>query len=50
VPEFALRLVLGEFADSIVNGQRVIPARAQEMGYTFRFPTPDAALRDLLKK
>lgn len=50
VPEFALRLALGEFAESIVNGQRVIPARAQAMGYTFQFPTADAALRDLLKK
>ncbi|MGO9782983.1 MAG: NAD-dependent epimerase/dehydratase family protein [Streptosporangiaceae bacterium] len=26
----------------------IIPARASALGYCFRFPAPDAALRDLL--
>ena len=47
-PAFALRLVLGEMADAMVlNGQRVLPAVAQRAGFTFRFPTLDAALAEI---
>lgn len=48
VPAFVLRLVLGELAESLLTGQRAIPARAAEMGFQFRFRELDAALRDLL--
>jgi uncharacterized protein (TIGR01777 family) len=48
-PGFALRLLLGEAADMIVTGQRVIPKRALGLGYVFRFPGLDEALRDVLK-
>lgn len=46
-PGFALRLLVGEFADSILTGQRVIPARAKGMGYHFRYPEIDIAFRGL---
>ena len=46
-PAFALKLALGEFADYIVTGQRVIPARAQALGYHFRYPELDIAFRGL---
>ena len=37
-PAFALRLLLGEMADAaILNGQRVLPAKALALGYTFRY-------------
>lgn len=49
VPEISLRLALGEMADLVVKGQRVLPARALELGYRFRHPTLEGALRDLLK-
>lgn len=49
VPEFSLRVALGEMADLVVKGQRVLPKRAQELGYTFRFPELAPALRDLLR-
>jgi uncharacterized protein (TIGR01777 family) len=48
VPEFGLRVALGEMADLVVKGQRVLPKRALELGYTFRFPELAPALRDLL--
>ena len=48
VPAFALRILLGEFADSLLTGQRAIPARAEEQGFTFRFTSVDDALRQLL--
>jgi len=50
VPGFALKLALGEAAGTLVTGQRAIPKRASDLGYTFQFPTSELALRDLLKK
>jgi NAD dependent epimerase/dehydratase family enzyme len=49
VPEFGIRIALGEMADLVVRGQRVLPKRAQELGYTFKYPTLKPALKDLLK-
>jgi uncharacterized protein (TIGR01777 family) len=49
VPGFALRLALGELATALLTGQRAIPARAQQMGFTFRFDELEPALRDLLR-
>ena len=46
-PRFALRLALGEFADYLVTGQRVVPARAQALGYHFRYPELDIAFRGI---
>jgi uncharacterized protein len=49
-PDFALKLVLGEVATLVTTGQRVLPARAQALGYKFRFPTLSDALADLFPK
>ena len=46
-PAFALKLALGEFANYVVTGQRVIPARAQALGYHFRYPEIDIAFRGI---
>ncbi len=46
-PTFAIKLLLGEFAESIVTGQRVIPTRAQALGYHFRYPELDIAFRGI---
>jgi hypothetical protein len=47
-PGFVLKLVLGEMAEMLLTGQRVLPRRLLAAGYTFRFPTAAAALADLL--
>lgn len=47
-PAFALRLALGEVADVLLNGQKVLPARLKEMDFDFKFEFVDHALRDLL--
>ena len=47
-PGFALRLVLGELSTLLLDGQRQVPQRLLDLGFTFRFPTAEAALRDLL--
>jgi uncharacterized protein (TIGR01777 family) len=47
VPAFTVRLLLGDVADLVVNGQRIFPKRAQEQGFTFEFPEIDSAFKDL---
>lgn len=46
-PAFALRLVLGEKAALVLEGQRAIPRRLLQTGFTFRFTDLEAALSDL---
>ncbi len=48
VPGFSLKLLLGELADRLVEGQRAIPQKAHELGYSFQYPTSEQALRDLI--
>jgi uncharacterized protein len=50
VPPFALRLLFGEMADSILASQRVVPAAAESAYFRFRFPDLAPALDDLLSK
>jgi uncharacterized protein (TIGR01777 family) len=49
-PAFAVRLMLGEMADALIlNGQRVLPARATTNGFEFRYPDLDSALREIYR-
>lgn len=48
-PAAAVRLALGELAGAALASQRVLPRRALELGYRFRFPELRPALRDLLR-
>jgi len=48
VPTFALRAMLGEGADALLNGQRVAPKRPLELGYAFAYPTVEAALASVV--
>ena len=47
VPEFAVRAALGEAADALLRLQRVVPTKALDAGFEFRFDTLDAALGDI---
>jgi uncharacterized protein (TIGR01777 family) len=47
-PAFALRVMLGEVAEVVTNGQRVVPRKAQALGYAFQFPQIEAALANVL--
>ena len=48
-PAFALSSVLGEFANSILTGQRVVPAHARSSAYHFRYPEIDIAVQRNLR-
>jgi uncharacterized protein (TIGR01777 family) len=50
VPEFALRLILGDGAVVATQGQRVIPERVLAFGYRFKFTEIGSALSDLSAK
>lgn len=45
VPGFALRLLYGEMGMIVTTGQRAVPARLTELGYEFRHPQLEEALR-----
>ncbi|MGQ9688060.1 MAG: TIGR01777 family oxidoreductase [Desulfobaccales bacterium] len=46
-PAFMLRLVLGEFADAVLTGQKIKPQKLLNAGFQFLFPTIDQALKNL---
>ncbi|MFZ2112439.1 MAG: TIGR01777 family oxidoreductase [Solirubrobacteraceae bacterium] len=48
VPGAALGLLYGEMAEIVTTGARVLPAKALVLGYQFRYPKLDAALRAAL--
>jgi uncharacterized protein len=49
VPGAALRLLYGDMAEIVTEGQRAVPQRALEREYAFRHADLDAALRDALR-
>jgi len=50
VPVFILRLMLGEGAELLVQGQRVIPERLQKAGFKFSYPHLKGALTAIIGK
>ena len=50
VPEFALRIALGEMADFMLGSARLQPKRLTESGFRFRWVSVEDALRDVLGK
>ncbi|MDH3813310.1 MAG: DUF1731 domain-containing protein, partial [Acidobacteriota bacterium] len=48
-PAFAVRLALGEMADSLLlSSQRVRPQVLEDHGYAFKSPSLDGAIRSAL--
>ncbi|HSB35934.1 MAG TPA: TIGR01777 family oxidoreductase, partial [Thermoanaerobaculia bacterium] len=45
-PAVAVRLLFGEMATVVLDGQRVVPKKALALGFRFRFPHLDEALAD----
>ncbi len=50
IPKILLRTVVGQAADSILAGQRIIPKKLLDNGYKFKFENIEEALIDLLKE
>ena len=49
-PGFVMKLAFGDMAEELLlTGQRVIPQKAQSLGFHFRFPFIAGALNDILR-
>ena len=48
VPGFTIKLMYGEMAQIVLTGVRMVPGRAEELGYEFKHPDLDEALRSTL--
>ncbi|GMI74483.1 GIANT CHLOROPLAST 1 [Hibiscus trionum] len=49
VPDFALKAVLGEGATVVLEGQKVVPVKAKELGFQFKYPYVKDAIESILK-
>lgn len=49
-PSFILKALFGEMADLLLFGQNVTPQKLVNTGFTFKYPTLDAALNNLIKQ
>jgi uncharacterized protein (TIGR01777 family) len=50
VPGLAAKLMVGEVAKYAISGVRMVPGRADELGYAFAFPEVGPALADVLRR
>jgi uncharacterized protein (TIGR01777 family) len=48
VPEFVLKIVLGQMSEMLLHGQRAIPQKISDIGYEFKFRDLRSALEDAL--
>jgi uncharacterized protein (TIGR01777 family) len=48
VPKLAIKTLYGQMADIVAEGQRAVPERALALGFRFRHPDLEPALRDAL--
>jgi len=47
-PSLALKLAFGEMSTVLLDGQRVVPHKLLELGFTFTYPTAQAAFDELV--
>ena len=47
VPSAALKIAFGEMSTVLLDGKRAVPHHLLELGYSFKYPTAEAAFRDL---
>jgi uncharacterized protein (TIGR01777 family) len=49
VPEFALRVLFGEMAGMVLEGQRALPVAAKDLGFSWKYERLEEALHNLLE-
>jgi uncharacterized protein (TIGR01777 family) len=50
IPPFVLKAIVGGFADELITSQRARPAAAEALGYEYRFPAIDDALKAIFPR
>lgn len=48
IPEFVLRTVLGDLGNALLSSQHLVPEKLNQLGFSFRFPTINEALENLV--
>lgn len=48
MPAFLLNILLGEMAELLISGQRVLPVQVEKAGYEFKYRELEPALRNVL--
>jgi uncharacterized protein len=49
-PAFMIRLFLGEFGQSLLNSQRIVPENLVRAGFQFKYPEFENAVRNILRR
>lgn len=49
IPQFVMKLILGDMHILLFNDKNIIPKRALELGFKYQFPTIQEALNDIIK-
>jgi uncharacterized protein len=49
-PDFVLDVILGEVAQIVTKGQKVLPTKAEKLGYHFKYPVLTDALQAIFAK
>lgn len=50
VPAFAIKLAMGEVAQVVLQGAKIVPKALTDAGFAFRYGLMEGALRDILKQ
>ncbi len=50
VPEFVMRIILGEMADLVLRGSNVSSKKVERAGFSFQYETLERALENLLRR
>jgi len=48
-PAFMIKLLLGEFGESLLNSQRAVPDKLENLGFEFKYADMDSALREIVQ-
>ena len=48
VPAFALKILMGEMSEMLLTGQRIVPRKAQENGFSYQYSDIRRALEEIL--
>jgi uncharacterized protein len=49
-PAFMIKLVLGEFGQTLLNSQRAVPAKLEKFGFEFKYADMDSALGEIVRR
>jgi NAD dependent epimerase/dehydratase family enzyme len=50
LPSFVLKAALGEMSNLLITGQKAVPQKLLKEGFSFTYPTVNAALENLVQQ